>query len=366
MEQDLARFERLGVLDPSDPDHAVRRALIEWFLERKVADDDIVTTMSDPDITALYDTFTTWSGHALSARQIAERVGVDTSVVLDVVAASGTGRPEPDEPSFTEADTAAFELLRVAGDLFSFDELLVFVRVMGLSMSRVAEAANSLFLEDVERPMLRAGASPAELLRSTVDAQGLANGLTSVLAMMLRRHMDAAIQRTRHSESLAEPNDPMTPMVVGFVDLVGFTTRSITISASDLAALVSRFEALATDTVSRLGGRLVKFIGDELMFVATDPTRGCEIGRALLQAFGADPALTPRGGMAYGPVLAKVGDYFGAIVNLASRLVDQAVPNEILITVDLAERSGLVLEPAGRRMLKGFPDPVSVASLTLE
>jgi class 3 adenylate cyclase len=68
--------------------------------------------------------------------------------------------------------------------------------------------------------------------------------------------------------------------------------------------------------------------------------------------------------MAYGPVLAKVGDYFGSVVNLASRLVDQAVPGEILVTTELAQKSGLDLEPAGRRMLKGFPDPVAVASLT--
>lgn len=366
MERDLSRFESSGVLDPTALDHDVRRAMIEWFIERNLSDDEIVTTLSDPDATALYDRFSTWSGQVLSAQQIAERVGVDTELILDVTAASGTGRPDPDQPSFMEADVVAFELLHSAGDLFSRDELLAFVRVMGQSMSRVAEAANSLFLEDVERPMLKSGVSPTELLRSTVEAQGLANGLTDVLAMMMRRHMDAAIQRTRLAGSLASPDDPMAPMVVGFVDLVGFTSRSITMTASELSDIVSKFEALATDTVSTLGGRLVKFIGDEMMFVAVEPATGCRIGRALLTEFGRDPSLTPRGGMAHGPVLAKVGDYFGSTVNLASRLVDQAVPGEILVTDRLAAESGLVLEPAGRRMLKGFPDPVAVASLTSE
>jgi class 3 adenylate cyclase len=68
--------------------------------------------------------------------------------------------------------------------------------------------------------------------------------------------------------------------------------------------------------------------------------------------------------MAYGPVLARVGDYFGSTVNLAARLVDQAVPGEILVTRELAEQSGHTLEPAGRRMLKGFSEPVAVYSLT--
>ena len=338
--------------------------MIEWFLERNVSENEIVQTFQDPTFPALFATFAGWSRQILSARQIAERVGIDASVILDVSTASGTGRPDPDEPVFIETDVAAFELLRAAHELFTPAELLSFVRVMGSSMGRIADAANSLYLEDIERPMLKAGASPSDLLRSTIDAQGLATGLTSVLSMLLRRHMDASIERTRLAGSLASPHDPMAPLVVGFVDLVGFTTRSGSMSVAELSALVAKFEAVATDTVSRLGGRLVKFIGDELMFVAVDPATGCRIGRALLREFGSDPALTPRGGMAYGPVLAKVGDFFGSIVNLAARLVDQAVPGEILVTTELAERSNLVLEPAGRRMLKGFPDPVPVASLT--
>lgn len=364
MERDLSRFESFGVLDPSAPDQVVRRAMIEWFLDRHVADDEIVATLTSDSFPELSTVFTGWSSHVLTARDIASRAGVDVSLVLDVAVAAGTGRPDPDEPAYMESDLAAFQLLRAAGDLFSSEELFAFVRVMGSSMSRVADAANSLFREDVERPMLKSGASAADLLRSTIDAQGLANGLTAVTAMMMRNHLDAAIERTRHSGSLASPDDPMPPMVVGFVDLVGFTSRSSSMSAEELSALVGRFEALATDTVSTEGGRLVKFIGDELMFVAIEPRQGCDIGRALLRVFGNDPALTPRGGMAYGPVLAKVGDYFGSNVNLASRLVDQAVPGEILVTAELALLSGLELEPAGRRMLKGFADPVPVASLT--
>jgi adenylate cyclase len=363
---DLSRFEELSLFDPTASDHAERRALIEWFLDRGVSDDDIVSTLSADDFPALYESFVGWSQNAVSARQVAERTGLDLSVVLATAVAAGLGLPEPDESRFVENDLAAFELLRVAHDVFSAPELLAFIRVVGSSMSRVAEAANTLFRDDIERPLLESGASASDLLRRNIQAQDLAGGLSAVLSMMLRQHLAASIERSRLAGSLASTDDPMSPLVIGFVDLVGFTSRSGAMSMSELSTLVGRFEALATDTVSTLGGRLVKFIGDEMMFVAIDPEQGCRIGRAILQEFGSDPALTPRGGMAYGPVLAKLGDYFGSVVNLASRLVDQAVPGEILVTAELAERSGFDLEPAGRRMLKGFADPVAVASLTKE
>ena len=366
MAHDLSRFEASGLFDPTASDHIERRAMLEWFLDRRVSEDDIVAVLSTDDYTTLYENFVGGMKNALTARQVAERSGVDLTLVLDTAVAAGLGLLDPDDARFVESDLAAFELLRAAHDLFSAPELLAFVRVVGSSMSRVAEAANTLFRDDVEQPLQRTGASAADLMRSTIEAQGLAAGLTSVMAMMLRQHLDASVERSRLAWSLASPDDPMPPMVVGFVDLVGFTTRSVSMSANDLSALVAKFEALATDTVSTLGGRLVKFIGDELMFVAVDPEQGCRIGRSLLLEFGTDPALTPRGGMAYGPVLAKVGDYFGSVVNLASRLVDQAVPGEILVTAELAEKSGFDLEPAGRRMLKGFADPVAVASLTTE
>ncbi len=65
--------------------------------------------------------------------------------------------------------------------------------------------------------------------------------------------------------------------------------------------------------------------------------------------------------MAWGEVLVRGGDYYGSVVNRASRLVDAAVPRELLVTEAFAEVSTcLEFEPAGRRMLKGFAEPVPV------
>jgi adenylate cyclase len=105
-------------------------------------------------------------------------------------------------------------------------------------------------------------------------------------------------------------------------------------------------------------------IGDEVMFSATDANVLCDIAAALCAEFVGDPALTPRGGLAFGDVLPRGNDFYGPIVNLASRVGDEAVPGEVLVTPEVAELATRhIFEPAGRRELKGFGEPVRVSSL---
>jgi adenylate cyclase len=162
--------------------------------------------------------------------------------------------------------------------------------------------------------------------------------------------------------------DPAAPnaaerLAIGFVDLVGFTPLSRERAPEDLAAVVERFEGLANDVIAAHDGRVVKLIGDAVMFVAVEPSAACEIALTMVERFAQDAVVTPRGGLAGGPVLTRGGDYYGPVVNVAARIAERAVPNEILVTraiVDDAAGDRCRCEPAGKRMLKGFPEPVSL------
>jgi len=113
----------------------------------------------------------------------------------------------------------------------------------------------------------------------------------------------------------------------------------------------------------------VKFIGDEVMFVADDVAAACDVALALVERFADDSSVTPRGALAAGDVIIRGGDYYGATVNLAARLAGQAVPAEILVTESVADGARdvpLRFEPAGRRVLRGFDDPVRVFSVERE
>ncbi len=154
-------------------------------------------------------------------------------------------------------------------------------------------------------------------------------------------------------------------VAVGFVDLVGFTPLSHRMGSRELSDFIGQFENRAFRLAAENGGRIVKHIGDEVMFVAIDPVDGCRLALALMTEF-ADDGIQPRGGLAFGDVVARQGDYYGEVVNLASRLADLAIPGEVLAddNVRSAAAAGpLVFESAGRRQLKGFDEPVPVYSV---
>ena len=361
---DLERYRQAGSLDAVPRDITNVEAIIQWLEDRGLSFDEVCDGLKDEEVLRVVRNLLENIGSALSLREISERSGVSLEVLREVRIAAGLEPVTDDDRVYVESDVEAFTTLRLGSDLFSREELLSFIRVVGSSMSRVADAANSLFHGDVERPLMAAGASITEMMRRTAEAQDLALSLTSVLRMMMRQHLSQSIERHQRAFAGISRQGLMMPMAVGFIDLVGFTPLSADLDPQQLSDVVSRFEATANDTITTLGGRLVKLIGDEVMFVAVDPADGCRIAAGLLERFGADRDLNPRGGMAYGPVLARGGDYFGPTVNLAARLVDQAVPGEVLLTDELATRAPMPVEPGGRRMLKGFVDPVSVASLS--
>jgi adenylate cyclase len=150
-------------------------------------------------------------------------------------------------------------------------------------------------------------------------------------------------------------------LTVGFADMVGFTLLSQHLQEDELGAVVQRFEDISYDTVGMLGGRVVKMIGDEVMFVVDDATAAIRIGLALAEAYADDDLLSDvRVGLAMGPVLVREGDYFGATVNLASRIVNIANPGTVLVSESLHERLNAEApgefssRPLGRQVLKGI------------
>jgi adenylate cyclase len=97
--------------------------------------------------------------------------------------------------------------------------------------------------------------------------------------------------------------------------------------------VVRRFEEISHDLVTSLGGRVVKMIGDEAMFVVDDVVAAARIGLGLAEAYADDDLLSDvRVGMAIGPVLVSDGDYYGPPVNLASRIVKIANPGTVLVS----------------------------------
>lgn len=350
-----------GIYDPVWEVAPRRLRMLQWLSEQGFTVEQM-RAAHDEDGLARMATDRYLRGDVITHDEALRIAGVDETTWHHLWIAAGLA------PTDT-VSTAAAELFGVfasARAMFSQDAALHFLRVIGSSVSRIAEAANALFLVDIEGPMVAHDFEPIELAQEMLRAVALLDQIDQPIAQLLRLHLQDSIQRYRTARTNA-PGTLDTPMAIGFVDLVGFTPLSREANPRELMQLVVDFEGQANDIVAAHGGRVVKFIGDEVMFTTVDPSASAQIVTRLYQDIRERTEVTPRGGLAYGPVLAHGGDYYGSTVNLASRVADVAVPWEVLVTDNFAAQldDGFAVVPAGRRMLRGFDEPITLHSLTL-
>ncbi len=362
-----AELEAAGLYDPRDDQTVGRLELLRWLSEQGFSLDAMSVALGCDGLGSMMGDRRLVPGERLTRAEALEKTDLDPEW-FDAIALALGFRPiqgSPDgEVGYTLDELAVLLFLARLGTLFSAEESVSLIRTIGSSFGRIADASVSLFLADVESPHLLEGRSELELAQRVHDAVGLLDGFGAALDPVYRRLVMQSIERTRRT-TVDYTERFQYRYAIGFVDLVGFTELSFDLEPSELGAFIRDFEGRAHDLATAVGAQVVKTIGDEVMFVADDAAAACRAGTALMEGF-ASPGGTvlPRGGLAFGNVLPRGGDYYGVVVNLAARLVDEAVPQELLVTEELAEAAeGCMFEPAGRRMVKGFAEPVTVRSL---
>ena len=157
-----------------------------------------------------------------------------------------------------------------------------------------------------------------------------------------RRHTLNAAARmllaTEEDRSEGSEEDDGTTMGVGFADIVNYTRQSRALTRSEVGRLVDHFEERSLEIISSHDGRIIKTIGDELLFVADDPVDIALIGLELTEERGRDEDFPEiRVGLAWGPALSRLGDVLGPVVNVASRLTSTARPGRVLVDRALAD-----------------------------
>jgi adenylate cyclase len=302
-------------------------------------------------------------GAGMTVAELAQAVGVNEAKVASLLRDLGIV-PVKEDRRFGERDVEFIRTLISGSELeLEGTELL---RVIGASLGTVADAAVAMYVQTVE---YRIGGTPVGSLERARDlAQTVDFALRvgdSVLGPVLAQHLRDAITRQRATQE-GVSDRIVARMAIGFVDLVGSTQLANQISSRDLLDRIASFEGRAFDVASECGGRIVKHVGDEVMFVALTSDVACRVALSMTEQFNAS-GVQPRSGIAFGEVITHHGDYYGPVVNLASRLTDHAVPGEILVDPLVranSEAEDIEFEPAGRRQLKGFDEPVTVFSLS--
>ena len=302
-------------------------------------------------------------GRPWSLRTLAREIGISVEEAARIYRSLGVAVSDPDEPRFSDRDLAVIGMLHAAATTLagSGSDIL---RVVGTGLARVADAAVSAYVQEFESDLDADDECSPEHVRRNVATARLALELGEGLAPLFVHHLHGAVERQRTAQQSVSSRQHMR-LAVGFVDLVGYTAWSQSHDPAEVIDAITRFEVRAFDLAVEHGSRVVKHIGDEVMFVSLDPVAAGRLALALVAELGTGAA--PRGGLCAGEVLTRHGDHYGPVVNLASRLVDAAVPGEVLVDEDYitaaGDGSGLTFEPAGRRVLKGFDEPVRAWSL---
>ncbi len=282
--------------------------------------------------------------------EVADATDLDPLLIVQLWRSLGFAEPRAGDRIFTDVDV---EMLRTVGQFVAMgvldDQITVqMARVIGSSLARVAGA----LVDSIDRT------DPDEVGRDADDFAAIAPVLLPTLLQVMdfvwRRHVQAAARARILRE---RGTDRPEGQVVGFADLVGFTALSQQITAHELATVVDRFEAIAYDAVGQLGGRVIKMIGDEVMFSVPDERSAAEIALALAETYREDDELSDvRVGLAAGPVLVREADVFGPVVNRASRIVNLAFPGTVVCSGELhdalVDDPGFAWRSIGARNLK--------------
>jgi class 3 adenylate cyclase len=342
-----------------------RAALIEYLDGLGFTTDDMVEAERRGRLFGLAGDALQGPGRpAYSLRTAAEALGIPVDEIATAWAAMGLSISEMDALTLSQADVDGLMTWVAIKKLVGDDAALGFLRVLGNSMARLAEAAGTM--ARMAQPDLLMVVSGDEL--TTAKAYRSVAEITHRFDVLMNavfwQHLDSA--RT-HFEGVVTDASANVTCGIGFADMTGFTQLTQTLSPTELFELLTDVGGSVSDMVHGAGGRVVKFIGDEVMWVTSTPALLVKVAVDLVEHSRAhEVGLKVRAGLGYGSVLSIAGDYLGTAVNLASRLVDAAAPGQILASADvrdaLPDLPAIALEPL---ILKGFDDPVMAYDLRL-
>jgi adenylate cyclase len=265
--------------------------------------------------------------------EVSARSGIDPGQLRALWRALGFADPRPDERVFTDTDVEMVsDVMRfIDAGALEADLAIQMARVIGSSLNRIAtalvDAADSQVTSRRE-----AGESPEAAQLAAVQAADVLPLMPRIMDQVWRRHLGAAARR----RIVRATADEGQIVCVGFADLVGFTAQTQELPEQQLAEVVGRFETIAFDLASAHGGRIVKMIGDEVMFTCDDVIAGAELALDMAATYRQDDHLSDvRVGLASGRVLERDGDVFGTVVNLASRVTNVAFPGAVVVSQDM-------------------------------
>jgi adenylate cyclase len=268
-----------------------------------------------------------------SLTHVAREAGIPAAFLRELMQAVGRPNPGRGERIFTDEDIETARVIKRLVDAgLPRRELLEVGRILGQGMAHTSDAVRRV----VGNALLQPGDSEYTVgLRFAQAADELGPLVPTLLDHQFRAHLRDGMRRELVTEAerevgrLAGTRDT----AIAFADLVGYTRLGEQLPAEDLGSVAGRFADLAVAAVKR-PVTLVKTIGDAAMFASPEVPPLMTTLRRLVDGVTGEGDSFPdvRVGAAYGPATTRGGDWFGAPVNVASRVTEIARPGRILAT----------------------------------
>jgi adenylate cyclase len=275
-----------------------------------------------------------------NAQQVSAETGVTVEEAQRLWRALGFPEHGLETTAFNHADVEAVTTLlaAVSSGLIDFDMAVNLTRALGQTMARLADWEVGTLIHRVEELETGDEATGSRMGSAMRVVGEFSTPFEELMIYAWRRHLAAAVARI---EALGANEEDLhtVQLTVGFADIVSFTALSNEISEDRIGDLVEVFESRCADVVASQRGRVIKSIGDSVLFVNNDPIRAYDTAEGIIQVIGRDPRMPDvLVGLATGSVVMRLGDVFGPPVNLAARLTAVARRNRVIIDETTARR----------------------------
>jgi adenylate cyclase len=295
-----------------------------------------------------------------SPNEVAELSGVPVEALERQWRSMGVVVPDRDEMSLGREDLEAAHRQRALLDAgLDAEQIAELGRTAAVAMSQFAAASRQVMAQAFIRPDDTEREASERVVDSTMPLLPLVG---PTLEYVYRLHLR---EQLRHAVLAAGEREPGSEIItVAFADLVGYTELGESLPPEELGRVTGALDEHAREVASG-PVRLVKLLGDAAMLTAADSGAVLAATFELLDAMAAEGEGAPliRAGLACGPVVSRGGDYYGAPVNLASRVTDVARAGSVLVTREVRDEvgeDGFEFSRAGRKHLKGIKGAVAL------
>lgn len=305
----------------------------------------------------------------LTRQEVADEAQVSILSARKIWRALGFPNLRDDDIYFTQQDAEALKTISGLKEEhgISDDALISVTRSIGQLTDRMVAWQIEALVEDM---VANSGMSDREARQRLLEVlPEILEELEKIATYGYRRQLNSAVLRLAlRGGGDAENNSLPLVRGVGFADLVSYTSLSREMNERTLADLVKTFEQRCAEVIAVGGGRIIKTIGDEVLFLTETPEAAARIALTLSKLIKNDTSLPEaRVAFVWGRILPRLGDIYGPTVNLAARLVALAEPGAVLTDSSTAEtledNQEFVLIPQGVRNVRGFGNirPVALA-----